>query len=95
MYMVNEFGDHVWKRDRNPHRDGAPAIIKADGTELWCQDGNISRIDGPAVIYPNGNVIWYANGVLCSDWKEFQKESGLSDLDMSVLRLKYKSIRKL
>jgi hypothetical protein len=95
MHTVNEFGDHIWQRDCNPHRDGGPAIIKADGTELWCQDGKISRLDGPAIIYADGLTVWYVDGVLCNQWKDFQEESGLSDLDMTVLRLKYKTMWSL
>lgn len=62
-YTRLEHGDKAWYNDEGViHRDGYPAVIKADGTEVWYQHGRIHREDGPAIIEPatynNAKICW-------------------------------------
>ena len=59
------------------HRDGGPAITKADGTKKWYRDGYKHNTDGPAVIHADGSKEWWENGKrktpeeeakLCASW---------------------------
>lgn len=61
---VNLFGDQFWYDSMGRyHRDGAPAIINADGSVAWYKHGKLHREDGPAVEFSSGNgaTLWYLN----------------------------------
>ena len=45
------------------HREGGPAIEKANGTKEWLFNGYLDREDGPAVEYADGRKAWYLNGI--------------------------------
>ena len=47
-----------------PHREGAPAVIRSDGSELWCLNGKLHREGAPAVVRADGSELWYLNGKL-------------------------------
>ena len=44
------------------HRDGGPAIERADGTREWYQHGQLHRDGGPAIEYSDGTREWYQRG---------------------------------
>ena len=50
-----------WHQDGELHRDGAPAVIYADGANEWLHHGKRHRDDGPAIIYADGTKEWYRN----------------------------------
>lgn len=41
------------------HREGAPAVERADGTVEWWVNGQLHRDGGPAVIRSDDTVFWY------------------------------------
>tara|TARA_B100000497_G_scaffold126984_1_gene167391 strand:- start:20 stop:787 length:768 start_codon:yes stop_codon:yes gene_type:complete len=41
MVKYDSTGDKYWYKNGDLHRDGAPAIEKADGTEVWYTNGRI------------------------------------------------------
>lgn len=52
-----------WWIDGKRHREGAPAVITANGTKEYYQRGKLHRMDGPAKISGNINsVVHYIRG---------------------------------
>jgi hypothetical protein len=88
--FVDRDGDIIWYDSS-----------KLTGHESWSTLYKLAhRTDGPAIIYNIGTpryersrgVRWYINGIRCYTWEQFQKDGGLSDSDMMILRLKYGEI---
>ena len=44
------------------HREGGPAVERADGGKRWYIDGKLHREDGPALEYNDGLKYWYIDG---------------------------------
>ena len=56
-------GDKIWRNAAGkPHRDGAPAVIFANGDRYWYQNGELHREDGPACEFFSGSKEWYLHG---------------------------------
>lgn len=49
------------------------------------------RVDGPAMIHDSGQFSWYVHGKKVISFDEFQRESGLPDADILMLKLKWGS----
>lgn len=43
------------------HREGGPAVIKADDSEEWWINGELHREDGPAIKNADGSEQCYRN----------------------------------
>jgi len=57
--------DQAWRNSEGqPHREGGPAVIEADGTQEWYHKGKYHRLGGPAIIYFDGTKVWYHKGEL-------------------------------
>lgn len=62
----------TWYQRGLVHREGAPAVIRHDGTfEAWYQHGVYHRDDGPALSWASGERSWYLHGV------EFNSEEAM------------------
>lgn len=59
---IDGFGTKRWyDEDDRLHREGAPAVERANGDYIWSIHGKLHRLDGPAVKI--GNVKeWYYLG---------------------------------
>lgn len=56
-------GQGFGQRDAIEHRDGAPAVIRANGDRLWFFMGELHRDDDlPAVELANGAQKWFVKG---------------------------------
>ena len=66
--------------------------VYPSGTKLWTTGtyGTIwHRLDGPAYEGSDGSMGWYIDGKRYTNFKEFQEAGGLTDDQMTILRLKY------
>ncbi|MBC9927283.1 hypothetical protein [Leucobacter sp. cx-169] len=50
--------------NEQPHREGAPAVMRSDGFVEWRQHGYLHREDGPARVDENGTQFYFEDGVL-------------------------------
>jgi len=75
----------IWVRRGKIHRDGAPAVIRPDGSELWFIMDELHRLDGPAITEADGTEVWYyrnklhrvgAPAIIYSDGREEYWENG-------------------
>ena len=67
------------------HREGGPAVERADGGKRWYIDGKLHREDGPALEYNDGAKFWYIDnkrhrldGPAC-EWADGDKEWRIDD----------------
>lgn len=82
--------------DGMQHRADGPAVIWEDGLVLWYNYGMLHRYDGPALYNPyNDNIQkeWYLYDIRIHSASEFQKRSGLTCEEMSILLLRYGDIK--
>ena len=86
---VDEYGNKVWYKDGQYHREDGPAIIWANGTEWWYKNGQRHRLDGPAIEHANGDKGWYKNGTWYYSFDNWLKELVVSDEDKVFLKLKW------
>jgi hypothetical protein len=49
------------------HRDGAPAMVCANGDRWWWQHGKLHRDGAPALVCASGDQAWYQHGELHRD----------------------------
>ena len=63
-YTVKVFEDGYkeWRVNGQLHREGGPAVERANGAKFWYINGKLHREDGPAVEY--GLKEWWLNGEL-------------------------------
>jgi hypothetical protein len=47
---------------------------------------------GPAIEWTYGDIEWWVHGERCTSFNDFQRWTGKSDMDMSVIYLKYGTI---
>jgi len=59
---VDQFGNIIYTKDGELHREDGPAVIRTDGSQSWYKDGELHREDGPAVIWADGTQLWYKDG---------------------------------
>lgn len=57
-------GETQWYREGLLHRQGGPAVERADGSEDWYQEGALHRDGGPALRLSDGTQIWVKGGQL-------------------------------
>lgn len=55
----------------------------------WQHGRHFHRLDGPAMIHDNGQLSWWVHGTKVTSFKEFQQESGVSDAEILILKLKW------
>jgi len=66
---ISENGDKCWVNSEGKFdREGAPAVIEADGTKRWYKNGELDREGAPAVEYPDGGYEYYSHGQLHNEW---------------------------
>jgi hypothetical protein len=59
-YVLNpKRGGGFGQRDAVEHREGGPAVIRANGDKFWYNMGKLDRVDGPAVELANGTNKWF------------------------------------
>lgn len=65
-YIVREYvnGDKHYYFNGKLHREGGPAIERADGHKEYYLDGKLHRKDGPAIVCVDGAKYYYLNGRL-------------------------------
>lgn len=64
VYSKTTPGVLIWYQHGVIHREGAPAIIKKNGTEKWYRNGVLHREDGPAIYNKvKGIEMYYKDGV--------------------------------
>ena len=51
-----------WRLHGKLHREGGPAIERADGDKQWWFHGELHREDGPAIERAGGYKEWWLNG---------------------------------
>ena len=56
--------EYYFDQEGKYHREGGPAIERANGTKEWFLNGKHHREDGPAIELSNGHKEWYLNGEL-------------------------------
>lgn len=63
-YIVEVYTDRtVWTNEAGQlHREGGPAIERANGDKSWWIDDKLHREDGPAVEWTNGDKQWLVDG---------------------------------
>jgi len=81
----------AYPRDTLGRRHGH--YVSPSGNESWFVHGERHRLDGPAVEWRDGGTSWYINGDLYTNFKDFQEAGNLSDDQMTILCLKYGSLR--
>lgn len=89
---VNTNGDQLWYKDANRtilHREDGPTIERADGTKEWFLNSKRHRTDGPAFEFSDGSKSWWLTNIKYLDPKQYQKDAGLSDEDMTMILLRY------
>lgn len=89
MPDIDAFNTKTWRQAGQLHREDGPAVITSYGMQAWYIYGKYHRIDGPAVMHSNGRLDWAVDGRICLNWAEFQKQSKISDEDLSILMLRY------
>jgi DNA ligase (NAD+) len=62
FYRENPKRGGMGQRASLEHRDGGPAVIRANGDRYWYQMGKLHRDDGPAVEMVGGEQKWFVNG---------------------------------
>ena len=55
-------GTKIWYLNGQRHREGGPAVERADGSKEWWLNDKPHREGGPAVERANGTKRWYLNG---------------------------------
>ena len=66
--LVLRDGTREWRLDNGKlHRDGGPAIEKANGTRLYYRNDKLDRDDGPAVEMADGTRMWFRDDKLHRD----------------------------
>lgn len=91
---LDAFGAKYWYQDGFLHREDGPALITETGVKHWIIVGKRHRVDGPAIEFeqdPSHNK-WYINGKEIKSCQHYQKLTGLTDEEMTVLILKYGDI---
>lgn len=81
-------GTEMWAQGHGLNRDDGPAISYPDGQKEWYKHGKRHRLDGPALIKKDYNA-WFVEGVRANSNEHFQNMSGVPDIDMLRLVLKY------
>ena len=61
---VNKYGVKEWRLHGELHRDGAPAIERANGDKFWYHHGALHREDGPAIERADGSKTWWLHSKL-------------------------------
>lgn len=84
-------GATAWYHCNRLHREDGPALVQADGSEDWFLFGERHRTDGPALIR-NGITEWYVHGKQCTNTREYQLATKLTDAEMAAVILRYGSI---
>jgi hypothetical protein len=64
---VNKYGVKEWRLHGELHRDGAPAIERANGSKTWWLHSKLHREDGAAVELADGTKSWYLHGAYYAD----------------------------
>ena len=59
-------GDKHWYVNGLLHREGGPAIERADGGKQWYLNGQCHREDGPALEFSDGTKYWLYEGKSCT-----------------------------
>ena len=92
---VDIYGEHRWcfAGTSVSHREDGPAIIRPNVYQAWCRYGQYHRTDGPAIMYENGKRFWWVDGKVIESNEEFQEKAKISDLDMTIMVLKYGDVR--
>ncbi|TXT25655.1 MAG: DNA ligase (NAD+), partial [Rhodocyclaceae bacterium] len=62
FYRGNPKRGGMGQRASLEHRDGGPAVVRANGDRFWYQMGKLHRDDGPAVEMAGGVQKWFVNG---------------------------------
>ena len=89
--VIDSAGNTGWYgADGFLHRLDGPAYVTEAGS-WWFINGNRHRLDGPAIEWADGDKWWFINDVRYVTFNDFQAASGLSDMDIMILRLKYGS----
>lgn len=58
-------------------------------TRNWPGSKRFHRLDGPAMIHETGELSWWVHGTKVISFEEFQRESGLPDAEILMLKLKW------
>ena len=61
---VNKYGVKEWRLHGELHRDGAPAIERANGDKFWLHHGALHRDGAPAIELADGSKEWHLHGKL-------------------------------
>jgi hypothetical protein len=67
--FINHFGNKMYYKNGELHREDGPAIENASGVKFWYLNGQLHREDGPACEWSNNNKDWYLNGKKYSEEK--------------------------
>lgn len=59
---VDRYDVVIWYQNGKIHREGGPAVQRADGYGAWYHKGERHREDGPAIEDADGSREWYLNG---------------------------------
>ena len=88
--MVTRFGQERWCLSNGMlHRIDGPALTHKNGARQWINYGLFHRLDGPAWEGADGNVVWWVNGHRYYTFNSFQLAAGLSEDQITILKLKY------
>jgi len=88
--IMTKYGQERWSlMNGTAHRLDGPAITHKNGAKLWVKYGESHRLDGPAVERHDGSVAWWVNGRRYYNLETFLLAAGLSDDQVTILKLKY------
>lgn len=73
-YCENPKRGSIGQRASLEHREGGPAVIRANGDAFYYLLGKLSRLDGPAVELASGVRKWFDKG----DFQRIERPSGPS-----------------
>jgi hypothetical protein len=86
---IDSDGNKFWYLNGDLHREDGPAAECANGDKEWWLNDRIHRTDGPAIVRESGVIEWWLNSVWLSFDVWLDQNTGLTDEEKVMFKLKY------
>ena len=87
--IVNDGEELHWYTHGLRHRDGAPAIIYANGKQVWYHLNEIHNANGPAKIFLDGEEQYYLHGQRYESIRDWLKDNPCKTEKLVMMKMKY------
>ena len=87
--IVNDGEEQHWYTQGLRHRNGAPAIIYANGKQVWYHLDAIHRNDGPAKTFMDGEEQYYLHNKRYASIRDWIKDNPCRTEELVMMKMKY------